>query len=256
MDGQTVSFTLTALPGMPLVQTGDNLVTLILEAVQRTDLTLQTGDVLVVTSKIVSKAEGRIVDLQTVTPSAEALQLAEETHKDSRVVELILQESQSISRKAPHVLIVQHRLGFISANAGIDQSNVGGGQDRVLLLPKDPDASAQAIRAGICDENGADIGVVISDSHGRPFRLGTVGVAIGVAGLPSLLDLRGQHDLFGRELQISMQGYADMVASSAQLIGGEGAEGLPVVLIRGLNFPPVDGAAHDVYRAPEQDLYR
>jgi coenzyme F420-0:L-glutamate ligase/coenzyme F420-1:gamma-L-glutamate ligase len=241
---------------MPLVQPGDDLVALILAGVQRVGLHLQTGDVLVVTSKIVSKAEGCLVDLQTVTPGAEALQLAAETHKDPRVVELILQESQSISRKAPHVLVVQHRLGFISANAGIDQSNVGGGQERVLLLPKDPDASARAIRASIREQTGAEVGIVISDSHGRPFRLGTVGVAIGVAGLPALLDLRGQHDLFGRELQISMQGYADMIASSAQLIGGEGAEGRPVVLLRGLDFTPVDSAAQDVYRAPQHDLYR
>jgi len=161
-----------------------------------------------------------------------------------------------ISRKAPGVLVVQHRLGFISANAGIDQSNVDGGDDHVLLLPVDPDASAEAIRRRLCAATGTDVGVVISDSHGRPFRLGNVGVAIGVAGMPALLDLRGRPDLFGRELKISIQGYADLVASAANLLTGEADEGRPVVHLRGLQFPSVEGHAHEMNRPPEQDLYR
>jgi coenzyme F420-0:L-glutamate ligase/coenzyme F420-1:gamma-L-glutamate ligase len=154
------------------------------------------------------------------------------------------------------VLVTQHRLGFVSANAGIDQSNVDGGDDMVLLLPLNPDESARRIADGLREATGAEVGVVISDSHGRPFRVGNVGVAIGVAGMPAALDLRGRPDLFGRVLKISIQAYADMVASAANLLTGEADEGRPVVLVRGLNFPPLDGKAEDLIRAPEQDLYR
>jgi coenzyme F420-0:L-glutamate ligase / coenzyme F420-1:gamma-L-glutamate ligase len=251
-----VALMITALPGMPMVQPGDDLPNLILEALTRADLALQSGDVLAVTSKIVSKSEGRLVNLADVTPSAEAQQLALETRKDPRLVELTLRESTTISRKAPGVLVVQHRLGFVSANAGIDQSNVEGGDDIALLLPVDPDASAQRIRERMHELTGAEIGIVITDSHGRPFRIGNVGVAIGVAGLPAVVDLRGRDDLFGRTLKISIQAYADMVASAANLLTGEADEGLPVVLLRGLQFPPIEGRARDLNRAAEQDLYR
>jgi coenzyme F420-0:L-glutamate ligase/coenzyme F420-1:gamma-L-glutamate ligase len=248
--------TLFALPGIPIVKEGDDLARLIADALARAGLTLHTGDALVITSKIVSKAEGRSVTLAEVQPSEDALRLAEETHKDPRVVELVLRESAAVSRAAPNVLIVQHRLGFVSANAGIDQSNVDGTDERVLLLPRDPDASAAAIRARLTEMFGVDIGVIISDSHGRPFRLGNINVAVGVAGMPALVDLRGQRDLFGRTLRISIQGYADMVASAAGLLTGEGGEGLPVVVVRGLNYPAVDGRAADLNRPPEGDLYR
>ena len=251
-----LSVTLTALPGIPLVRPGDDLAQLILDALARTNLTLQTGDVLVVTSKIVSKAEGRIVELATVTPSEEAVTLAEKTRKDPRIVELVLGESQSISRLAPGVLVVRHRLGFVSANAGIDQSNVDGSEDRVLLLPLNPDESAQSLRDRLYEFTGADAGIVISDSHGRPFRMGNVGVAIGVAGIPALLDFRGSQDLFGRVLKISVQGYADMIASASNLLTGEGSEGRPVVLLRGLEFLAQEGTAAELNRAPELDLYR
>lgn len=247
---------LFALPGIPLVQPGDNLAGLILEALGRASLSLQTGDALVVTSKIVSKAEGRIFDLNTIVPGEEALRIADETRKDPRIVELVLRESIAISRRAPGVLITRHRLGFVSASSGIDQSNVDGGEDRVLLLPLDPDASAHAIRDALFAATGAQAGVVISDSHGRPFRLGNAGVAIGVAGMPALLDLRGHTDLFGRELKMSIQAYADEVASAANLLTGEAAEGLPVVLVRGLNFPAQDGHASEYNRPLEQDLFR
>lgn len=250
------SLTISALPDIPLIQQGDDLPQIILEGIAKLGLQLETGDALVVTSKIVSKSEGRLFDLRNVEPSAEAERLAAETHKDSRIVELVLRESLKISRQAAGVLVVQHRLGFVSANAGIDQSNVDGSENRVLLLPVDPDASANAIRERLYEQTGAEVGVIISDSHGRPFRVGNVGVAIGVAGMPAVLDLRGKADLFGRELKISIQGYADLVASTANLLTGEADEGRPIVLVRGLQFPSIHGTAVDLYRAPEQDLYR
>jgi coenzyme F420-0:L-glutamate ligase/coenzyme F420-1:gamma-L-glutamate ligase len=245
-----------ALPGIPLIQPGDNLVEVIGNALKLVDMKLQSGDVLVISSKIVSKSEGRVIDLRTVQPRAEAEQLAEETGKDPRVIELVLQESQGISRKSKGVLVTQHRLGFVSANAGIDQSNVAPGEDHILLLPLNPDQSAAAIRDALNQVSGAEVGIVISDTHGRPFRMGNVGVAIGVAGIPALLDLRGQSDLFGRVLKITQSGYADLIASAAHLMCGEGNEGLPVILIRGLKYTRTDGHASDLNRPPEQDLYR
>lgn len=247
---------LYALPGIPLIQPGDDLPALILSALNRAEIALKDDDVLVIASKAVSKAEGRYADLAVVQPTDEAHRLAGITRKDPRIVQLILDESVAVSRSAPHVLVTQHRLGFVSANAGIDQSNVGEDAACVLLLPLDPDASAQAIRQRIANETGALVGVVISDTHGRPFRLGNVGVAIGVAGLPALVDLRGTPDLFGRIMQISMLGYADLIASAAHLIGGEGAEGTPVVCVRGLTLTDRTGRATDLYRPPDQDLYR
>lgn len=256
MNIQATSLTILALPGIPLVQPGDDLAQLILDALALAGETLQTGDALVVTSKIVSKAEGRFFELSDVEPSAEALRLADETKKDPRIVELVLQDSVGISRVNVGVLVTQHRLGFVSANAGIDQSNIEGGDERVLLLPQDPDASAQALRERFHQMTGADVGIIISDSHGRPFRMGNVGVAVGVGGMPALLDLRGQDDLYGRKLKISLLGYADLVASASHLVTGEANEGRPVVLVRGLNFADIDGSARDLNRPVEQDLYR
>ena len=253
---ESITLNLTALSGIPLVKPGDDLAQIILAALSHSAVILQNGDVLVVTSKIVSKAEGRAVNLTDVTPSAEAVRLAEATLKDPRIVELILRESTAISRQAPGVLITRHRLGFVSASSGIDQSNVDGGEETALLLPLDPDGSAQAIRVAIREATGVQVAIVLSDSHGRPFRLGNMGVAIGVAGMPALLDLRGSTDLFGRVLKMSIQAYADEVASAANLLSGEAAEGRPVVLVRGLNFPPLDGHASDYNRPLETDLYR
>lgn len=242
--------------GIPLIQPHDDLATIITNALDRMGETLQTGDVLVVSSKIVSKAEDRFVDLRAITPSETAIQLAGETDKDPRIVELVLRESIGVSRKGFRVLVTHHRLGFTSANAGIDQSNVGD-DNYVLLLPVDPDRSAQSLRKQLAQKYGVDIGIIISDTHGRPFRMGNVGVAIGVAGVPAVIDLRGTPDLFGRELRITTQGYADMIASAAHLVCGEGAEGLPVILMRGLRYTPTDESrASDLYRPPEQDLYR
>ncbi|MEO0562270.1 MAG: coenzyme F420-0:L-glutamate ligase [Chloroflexota bacterium] len=230
-------YTVQALPGLPLVAPGDDVPQLIATAIDAAGLVLVDGDVLVVTSKILSKAEGRVVALAGVTPSEEAHHYAAVTRKDPRMVEIVLRESNTVSRASVGVLVVEHRLGFVCANAGVDQSNLAGGEAHALLLPEDPDQSAQTIRNLMHERYGADIGVIVSDSHGRPFRMGNIGVAIGVAGMPGILDLRGDHDLFGRELKISIQGYADLVASAAQLATGEGAEGLPVVLVRGLAFP-------------------
>lgn len=245
-----------ALGGIPLVREGDDLAALILSALAASEMTLRDDDVLVVSSKIVSKSEGRRVALASVTPGDEALRLAEEVRKDPRVVELILRESVMVSRKAPFVLVTQHRLGFVSANAGIDQSNIESSDEYVLLLPLDPDASAAALRDQIAQATGHRVAVVISDTHGRPFRLGNIGVAIGVSGLAALVDHRGEQDLFGRELKATVQGYGDLIASAAHLVCGEGAEGLPVVLVRGLLLPDGDGRATDLNRPPEMDLYR
>jgi coenzyme F420-0:L-glutamate ligase / coenzyme F420-1:gamma-L-glutamate ligase len=244
------------VPGLPLIQPGDDLPSLILEAFRRSDVALQDGDVLVVSSKIVSKSEGRRVPLEAVQPSEAACRYAETTGKDPRLAELVLRESRSVSRVARGVMVTTHRLGFTSANAGIDQSNVESGDDVVLLLPIDPDSSAAVLRERLNEMTGASIGVVVSDTHGRPFRLGNVGVAIGVSGLPAVLDLRGNTDLFGRVLTITQNGFADLVASAAHLVCGEGDEGLPVVLIRGLTYEPTDSKASELVRPPELDLYR
>lgn len=228
-----------------------------MQALDRAGLALHDGDALAVAQKIISKAEGRLIDPAEVEPGDRALELAERVGKDPRLVELILRESDEVSRVRPGVLIVSHRLGFTSANAGIDRSNVGpGDEERVLLLPLDPDASARRIRATIADERGVDVGVIITDSHGRPFRLGTVGVAIGVAGLPALWDRRGEPDRYGYRLQHTDVGVADEIAAAAGLLMGQAAEGQPAVLIRGLRLPPGDGRASDLIRPKELDLYR
>lgn len=250
------SLTITALDGIPMIQRGDDLPSIILNALTYNDLTLRDQDVLVISSKILSKSEGRSVDLTTVAPREEAYRLAETTDKDPRIVELVLQESQGVSRAARGVLITRHRLGFVSANAGIDQSNVGLGDETVLLLPLDPDTTAAAIRHHLETAFGVRIGIVISDSHGRPFRMGNAGAAIGLSGLPALLDLRGQEDLFGRVLRASVMAYADLIASAAHLVCGEANEGRPVVLVRGLQFDETTEGADVLNRPPEFDLYR
>lgn len=250
------AFEAMALSGVPMVQAGDDIPEIILAALAHEHITLQSGDIVVIASKIISKSEGRSVALDTVTPSEAALQLAKQVDKDPRVVELILAESTRISRMRKGVLVTEHRLGFVSANSGLDASNVDGSQKNVLLLPIDPDQSAQIIADSLKSSTGQDLAVVITDTHGRPFRLGNVGVAIGVAGMQALWDRRGERDLFGREMIATILGYADLVASAAHLVMGEGAEGLPLVLIRGLKFPKGHGKAADLNRPPEMDLYR
>ena len=255
----TNHLTLIALPGIPDVQPGDDVGRLLLAALDGAGLAPQDGDVIAIAQKIVSKAEGRLVDLADVEPGERARELAGQTDKDPRLVELILRESDEVSRVRPGVIIVRHRLGFTSANAGIDRSNVetaAGPEEAVLLLPLDPDASAAALREALRAATGATVGVVITDSHGRPFRLGTVGVAIGVAGLPALWDRRGEADRYGYRLQHTDVGVADEVAAAAGLLMGQAAEGQPAVLLRGLRLPPIDGRATDLVRPKDLDLYR
>jgi coenzyme F420-0:L-glutamate ligase / coenzyme F420-1:gamma-L-glutamate ligase len=247
-----------ALPGLPMVQAGDHLPTLILTALQRSQLTLQDRDVVVIAQKIVSKAEGRTVDLATVTPSDRAVALAEEVGKAPEIVEVVLSESTRVVRSRPNLMIMQHRLGFVMANAGIDQSNVAeqDGKSRALLLPLDPDGSAASIRGELMAATKKSLGVIISDSFGRPWRRGTAGVAIGCAGLPSLIDLRGQPDLFGRTLEVSIIGFADEIAAAASLLQGQAAEGQPVVVVRGLQWSAPDAPVADLLRPPQEDLFQ
>ncbi len=253
--------TLLALTGVPRVRQGDDVAALVNTALRATDLTLRDGDVLVVTSKVFSRAGGRFVDVARVQPSARAIEVGQEIGKDPRVVELILSESTAISRKAKNVIIVRHKLGFVSANAGIDLSNAEPADDRVgegpwaLLMPLDPDADAERLRAELARVHGAQIAVVVSDSHGRPFRFGTVGAAIGVAGMPALYNQVGLPDLDGRVLESTITALADQVAAAADLVAGQADEGRPFVLVRGLTFEPRDSSARELLRPIDQDLY-
>jgi len=249
---------LMALAGFPLVRPGDDLAALVIAALAKGNQRIVAGDVLVLAQKIVSKAEGRYVDLARVEPSARAVTIARETDKDPRLVEIILGESRRVVRSSPGVLIVEHRLGFVMANAGVDRSNVdpAAGVEPVLLLPRDPDASAAALREKLAAHFGEAPAVIISDSFGRAWRRGTVGIALGAAGLPSLMDLRGQPDLYGRALRVTETGFADEIAAAASLLMGQGNEGMPAVLVRGLSwFAPALPAAQ-LIRAADQDLFR
>lgn len=247
---------LIALPGIGEISAGEALDQVIISALPPAGVRLEDGDVVVVASKIVSKSEGRVLDLDSLVPSARAKELAGITGKEPNFVEAVLAESTSVSRVAPNVLVVKHRLGFTSANAGIDRSNHSGPGDTVLLLPLDPDASADRLRRSLEEAAGVRLGVVIADTHGRPFRRGNVGVAIGVSGIAALVDMRGQQDLYGRELQATIVPMADQLAAAAALIGGEAAEGRPVVIVRGAPTVPGEGRATDLVRPPEEDLYR
>jgi coenzyme F420-0:L-glutamate ligase / coenzyme F420-1:gamma-L-glutamate ligase len=249
---------LIALVGLPMIRADDDIAALIAGALTQADMRLRDGDVVVVAQKIISKAEGRTVDLATVEPSPEAVELARDVGKDPRLVEVVLRESTRVVRSRPNLIIVQHRLGFVMANAGVDQSNVApaDGVHRVLLLPRDPDASAEAIHAKLQQRFGVTIGVIISDSFGRAWRRGTCGIAIGAAGLPSLIDLRGQPDLFGRTLEVSIIGFADEIAAAASLLQGQAAEAQPVVVVRGLEWSAPIAPAAELVRPPEEDLFR
>jgi len=252
----TARLELFALPGLPMVRAGDDLAALILAGLDRAGQTLRDRDVVVIAQKIVSKAEGRTVDLDDVVPSAAALKLATEIGKDPRIVEVVLSESVRVVRKRPNLMIMQHRLGFVMANAGVDQSNVAepDGSHGALLLPLDPDGSAEAIRVRLAAQ--AHVGIVISDSFGRPWRRGTAGVAIGAAGIPSVIDLRGRPDLFGRTLEVSIIGFADEIAAAASLLQGQAAEAQPVVVLRGLTWRGPIVPVADVIRPPEEDLFQ
>ncbi|MGX1100157.1 coenzyme F420-0:L-glutamate ligase [Amorphus sp. MBR-141] len=250
------SLTLTPLATLPTVAAGDDLAALILAAARREGKGFDDGDILVVAQKIVSKAEGRLMPLSAFVPSDRALALAGETGKDPRLVEAILSESTAVIRTRPGLLIVEHRLGHIMANAGIDRSNIGGSDDHVLLLPENPDASARELRAHLGEATGTRIGVIVSDSFGRPWRLGTTGVAIGVAGPAMAIDRRGEPDRDGRPLQVTEIGLADAVAAAAVLVMGEGAEGRPAVIVGGLGWEETAGGTFTGLRSPDEDLFR
>lgn len=252
--------TLTPLIGIPLIQPGDDLVEVIRSSIDNNEIEFQDGDILVLAQKIVSKSEDRYVNLTTVTPSEPAIELSNDTGKDPRLLELILQESTSVIRKRLGLIIVEHRLGFICANAGIDHSNVkgdwGNHDDWVLLLPENPDYSAQLLRNDLVHATGKNVGIMIIDSHGRAWRMGTVGVCIGLAGLPGLVDLHGNKDLFDYELRVTEVGAADELASAASLMMGQAAEGTPVIHVRGFPYPLREGFLRELIRSKEFDLFR
>lgn len=254
-------FEVLGVPGLPMVAPGEDLAVLLLSALAENQLTLADGDVVCVAQKIVSKAEGRLVALDSVTPGPAAQALAKEVDKDPRLVELILSETDEVLRKRPGILIVRHRLGFVLANAGVDQSNVDhSGGETALLLPLDPDASARSLRAALQSRCQVDVGVIVTDSANRPWRLGTTGMAIGAAGAHVLDDHRGGVDSYGRELKVTMVNVADSVAAAATLIMGETTERLPVAIVRGLALataePCEEEGASVINRPLAEDLFR
>jgi coenzyme F420-0:L-glutamate ligase/coenzyme F420-1:gamma-L-glutamate ligase len=250
--------TLRPIPGIPLVRPRDDLAELLILACERQAISPKEGDVLVLAQKVVSKAEARYIDLATVVPSARAQSLAAEVEKDPRLVEVILGESRRVVRRRPGILIVEHRLGFVMANAGVDRSNVDpeAGAEPVLLLPRDPDGSAATLLARLSAHFGKPLAVIISDSWGRAWRRGTVGVALGAAGVPAVMDLRGRPDLFGHELRVTETGFADEIASAASLLMGQAAEATPAVLVSGLSWSAPSMPASALLRPPEEDLFR
>jgi coenzyme F420-0:L-glutamate ligase/coenzyme F420-1:gamma-L-glutamate ligase len=251
--------TLIALPGIPLVGPGDDLASILLAGLAATGHTPRDRDVLVIAQKIVSKAEGRYRRLDQVTPSPRAQEIARQSHKDPHLVEIILSESTEIIRCKRDVIIVEHRLGFVMANAGVDQSNIdhGDGAERVLLLPADPDGTCRALKRRLDAHFGVALGVIINDSFGRAWRNGVVGVALGAAGLPSLVDMVGEADLFGRKLRVTQIGFADEIAAAASLVMGQAAERQPAVLVHGLDWAEgAESSAHALIRPRELDLFR
>ena len=268
-----MTLTLTPLANLPIIQPGDDLADVILNSLHNECITLQDGDILVLAQKIVSKAEGRLIHLGGVIPSPRAIEIAERAEKDPRLVELILRESREVLRVRPGTIIVEHRLGFVCASAGIDHSNVNPpmlsgdanvkdlscgtkDEDWVLLLPQNPDASAAALRQKLEVACRVKIGVMIIDSHGRAWRLGVVGTSIGLAGLPGIVDMRGQPDLFGYQLRITLIAAADELAAAASLVMGQAAEGTPVVHVRGFPYPLREGSLRELFRPKEQDMFR
>jgi coenzyme F420-0:L-glutamate ligase / coenzyme F420-1:gamma-L-glutamate ligase len=245
---------LFALSGLPEIREGDDLSKLIVEAARFAGRKFASGDVIVIAQKIVSKSEGRTVGLSTVQPSTEAVSIAQTVQSDPRLVEVVLRESRRIVRKGPHALIVETQHGFVCANAGVDRSNVPG-DDVVTLLPKDPDRSARILAAALRKHTGKTLAVIISDTFGRPWRLGLTNVAIGAAGLPALLDLRGTRDRSGKPLHATILAVADELAAAAGLLMGK-AGGTPVVVIRGYRFRPVQQSAASIIRPASEDLFR
>jgi coenzyme F420-0:L-glutamate ligase / coenzyme F420-1:gamma-L-glutamate ligase len=249
---------LLALPGVPAIRSGDDLSQVIADCAKQCGFTFADGDIVILAQKIVSKAENRLVELATIAPQERAATLAATVNKDPRLVELILRESRRVVRAQRDLLIVEHRLGFVMANAGVDQSNlaVEDGVARALLLPEDPDASAARLRDRLAALLGVVVAVVISDSFGRAFRRGTCGIALGAAGLPALVDQRGQRDLFGRTLRSTVVGTADEIAAAASLLMGQAAEGRPIVILRGFHPTGEICPAAELIRPPAEDLFR
>lgn len=251
------SITYTALPDVPLIQPGDDLVQIIADGVRRAGIEVAVGDVFVLAQKIVSKSENRYVYLDSVVPSARALELAKTVGKDPRHIEIVLSESTEVVRTRKNVMIVAHRLGFVMANAGIDESNIEQGDGhRVLLLPESPDASCQHLRESLYQRFGVNVGIVMNDSFGRPWRNGVVGVAIGSAGIPSLQSMIGEPDLFSRPMQVTEIAIADELAAAASLMMGQAAEGQPIVHVRGFSSSAPANGASALVRSREQDMFR
>lgn len=255
-----MTLTIQPVSGLPLVNPGDSLTDEILTVIRRQEMQLEAGDILVLAQKIVSKAEGRLVNLSSVEPSDRAREIAVQTEKDARFIELVLRESASVLRMRQGTIIVEHRLGFVCANAGIDHSNVrgewGNADDWVLLLPENPDQSADRIRQEIKEKTGLDVGVMIIDSHGRAWRMGTVGVAIGLSGVPGLVDMRGKPDMFGYQLRVTLIAAADELAAAASLVMGQADERIPVVLVRGFPYTLRESSLQELIRPKEMDLFR
>ncbi len=255
-----MTLTLRPVPDIPLIQPGDDLAGLIYQALQNASIQLEDDDIVVVAQKVVSKAEGRLVNINQVDPSPEAVELAQVTEKDPRFIELVLQESSSVLRTRPGTIIVEHKKGFVCANAGIDHSNVhgswGNAEDWVLLLPEEPDASAERLRQRLQEASGARVGVEIIDSHGRAWRNGTVGAAIGIANVPGIVDMRGKPDMFGYQLRVTTIAAADELAAAASLVMGQADERLPVVHVRGFPYPLRESRLQELIRAKEMDLFR
>ena len=252
-----MSITVVPVRGLPLVQPGDDLSGLISSAIEKQGITPRSEDIVVVAQKMVSKAERRLVSLDSVIPSAKAALLAKEVERDPRLMELVLRESVEIVRKKPGVLIVRNKLGIVAANAGIDQSNINHDSGEwALLLPKDPDRSAQKIRYELQEHFGVEIGVVVSDSAHRPWRLGSVAIAIGISGVCGLDDKRGGSDIFGRELHATVVGRGDAIATAAALVMGESDEGVPTVIVRGMKLGAPTANARRLLRPIHEDLFR
>lgn len=251
-----MTFTLTPLKDIPLIRQNDDLADIIVSSLEHTNITLEDNDIFVLAQKVVSKAEGRMANLAAVIPSPHAIELAAQIEKDTRLVELILQESNSVVRTRPGTIVVEHKLGFICANAGIDHSNVTGEDEYVLLLPENPDQSASKIRAKIESKTNKKIGVMIIDSHGRAWRIGTEGVCIGLSGIPGVIDERGWKDLFDYTLRITVVGVADELAAAASLVMGQASEGTPIIHVRGFPYPLREGSLKELIRPKEQDLFR
>jgi coenzyme F420-0:L-glutamate ligase/coenzyme F420-1:gamma-L-glutamate ligase len=255
-----MTLTLTPLKNFPLVFPGQDLADLIWQASQTADLNLEDGDIFVIAQKIVSKSEGRLLNLNTIQPSAKAIEIARITQKDPRFIELVLRESNAVLRTRPGTIIVEHKLGFVCANAGIDHSNVNGPwgdqNDWVLLLPENPDQSAHKIRETLENLASCKLGIVIIDSHGRAWRMGIVGTTIGVSGVPALVDLRGTKDMFGYELRVTQVAAVDELAAAASLVMGQAAEGVPVVHVRGFPYPFRESHLGELIRPLDQDMFR